>query len=145
MMAIRNSASIAALRDWTRDEIELASGIGYVLADSGRLEDAQIVFQGLTAIDPDNCFYHCVLGVLLLRLNDLDQALEHFNKAIELNPVEIHALLHRGEVLLRLNQKPAARLDLELVISLIGETKEPASVVSVIALRANALLRQASG
>ena len=141
MMAISNSASIEALRDWTSDEIDLASGIGYVLADSGRLEEALIVFKGLAAIAPDNCFHNCALGVLLLRLNELDQALAHLNKAVELNPSDIHALLHRGELLLRLDEKLAARLDLELVLSLIGEP-ETASIPSIIALRAQGLLGQ---
>src|SRR5262249_4916812 len=128
MMAISNSVSIDALRDWTSEEIDLASGIGYVLADSGRLKEALIVFKGLAAIAPNNGFHHCALGVLLLRLDELDQALEHLNKAVELNPSDIHALLHRGEVLLRLNDKLGARLDLELLISLIGETEETTSI-----------------
>src|SRR5690348_6427704 len=50
-------------------------------------------------INPENALYRDTLGVVLLELGRPDMALEHFKKAIELNPMYADAHFHLGTAL----------------------------------------------
>ena len=50
-------------------------------------------------INPSNAIYRDTLGVVLLELGRPDMALEHFKKAIELNPMYADAHFHMGTAL----------------------------------------------
>ena len=57
-----------------------------ILLSKNKLKDAQIIFQNIIKIEPDNYKAHTNIGAILLKLGDLDKAKNSFNKAIELKP-----------------------------------------------------------
>ena len=50
-------------------------------------------------VNPSNAIYRDTLGVVLLELGRPDMALEHFKKAVELNPMYADAHFHMGTAL----------------------------------------------
>ena len=75
--------------------------IGFQLYEQGRLDDAEVIFSGLQALDPKESYYLTALGAVHLAKEDLDMALKCFNMAIKLNDKEIASFVNRGEVHLR--------------------------------------------
>jgi tetratricopeptide (TPR) repeat protein len=77
------------------------------------------------------------LGALLVHTGEDDQALVHLDRAIELNPRELSALVNRGEVFLKLGRRSEGEADLKKAIAL-----DPAGR-NASANRARALLKGA--
>jgi Tfp pilus assembly protein PilF len=93
----------------------------------GDLAKARTVFEGLVAMDPASSDAHAALGALLTRTIESDLALEHLNKAIELNETEIAAYVNRAEIKLRQKQGESAVADLKRAIALDPRQKNPAA------------------
>jgi tetratricopeptide (TPR) repeat protein len=73
------------------------------LAKLGRRDEARQTFQGALALDPDSAVTHSHGGWTHLHIGDANQAVEHFQQSVRLNPDEPSA--HQG---LRLARKSAA-------------------------------------
>ncbi len=73
---------------------------GYQLIQTGRLEDAKIIYKGLVAADPYDSVFHSQLGGLYFRQKDFDNAFKEYDSAIRLNLANVDALSGRGELYL---------------------------------------------
>ncbi len=67
-------------------------GLGIVLAQQGKLNDAVLLLQRALAGRPDAFEVHSNLGVALLALGRAEEAAGHFTKALALNPRHAEAL-----------------------------------------------------
>ena len=101
--------------------------IGAMYYNRGDLEKARTIFDGLVAMDPTSSDAHAALGALHTRTMHDDLALEHLNRAIELNDKEIAAYVNRAEVNLRKQRGEAAIADLKRAIALDPREKNPAA------------------
>ena len=77
-----------------QDLIEGARGA----AAAGRLQDAQRAYEGALAASPDSAFLHRELGVVARRQGHAGGAMEHFRRAVELDPADVASLVQLGEL-----------------------------------------------
>jgi tetratricopeptide (TPR) repeat protein len=111
----------------TPQEFREMGRIGAMYYNRGDLAKARTVFEGLVAMDPASSDAHAALGALLTRTLENDLALEHLNRAIELNAAEIAAYVNRAEIKLRQKQGEAAVADLKRAIELDPRQKNAAA------------------
>lgn len=111
----------------TPQEFREMGRIGAMYYNRGDLAKARTVFEGLVAMDPASSDAHAALGALLTRTLENDLALEHLNRAIELNAAEIAAYVNRAEVKLRQKQGESAVADLKRAIELDPRQKNAAA------------------
>ena len=69
---------------------------GFQMYEQGRYDEARVIFQELSALDPKEGYYRTALGATLLAVDDLDESLVHFNEAIRLNDADTAALSRGG-------------------------------------------------
>lgn len=73
---------------------------GYQLVETGRLDEAKLVFKGLVAADPYDSVFHCQLGGIYFKQKDLENAFKELDDSIRLNLANVDALAGRGELYL---------------------------------------------
>ncbi|HVG62840.1 MAG TPA: tetratricopeptide repeat protein [Hyalangium sp.] len=98
---------------------------GFELYEQGDYESARLIFEELSEKDPSEAYYRTALGAIFLAEDELELALENFNKALELNPKDSAALVNRGEVHLRLGNIIEAAQDFARAVDLDPENKDP--------------------
>ncbi len=100
---------------------------GFSLYETGKYKDAQLIFEGLCILDPSEGYYRTALGAIHLAQENLDQAEQCFNRAIELNDKEIASFVNRGEVYLRQGKLLEAAQDFKRAVDLDPQGKDPLS------------------
>lgn len=98
--------------------------LGHEAFQSGRVNEARVVFESLAASDRADPFTHTMLGTILLGAHELDAALEQFEAALALEPEELSALVYRAEIRLSKRKVTAAIGDLERALKL-GPSSDP--------------------
>lgn len=121
------------LRLGRRQLYEIA-GRAYGLMNSGKLEEARVIYRGLVAADPTDSVFHCHLGAVELRLGRAAEAAEEFDAALRYNRANVDALSGRGEARLQLGRAAEAVEDLRAAVALDSQARRPS------AIRARALL-----
>jgi tetratricopeptide (TPR) repeat protein len=91
---------------------------GHQLYESGRLNEARVVFEGVVAMDPAEAFPYTVLGAIFLAQQDVHRALALFEAALEIDPEDVAALVYRGEIRIRLGQNPRGERDLKRALEI---------------------------
>jgi Flp pilus assembly protein TadD len=135
---VKGRASLGAAAAWTAEEIRLIADLGYALAEYGRDEEALTIFEGLAALAPATAYFQSALGALLLRIGDLERAELHLNSALAADPQDVAALVNRGELYMRCEQRDAAIRDFLTLLELPAIRTNLDS--SPYAVRARALL-----
>lgn len=101
----------AEIRGISKKLLKFLAKIGYQSFKSGDFKKAEILFKGLTVIDHTNWYYRSALGAVYQKQSLLEQAIEEYTLALELNPQEITSLVNRGQCYLRLNDVDLAEED----------------------------------
>ena len=70
-------------------------------ASAGRLDDARVAYEHALATSPDSAFLHREIGIVDRRQGNVDAALGHFARAIELDPGDTVSLIETGDLLAR--------------------------------------------
>ncbi len=99
---------------------ETWAGLGQALARLERLDSARKAYGAASALDPSNARTCSELGLVLLRLGELEPALVQFERAAELGLASAH--IERGHVLTLLGREDEAALALRLA----GESADKA-------------------
>ncbi len=107
----------------SKKELYVIAQQAYQLLNSGKLEEAREVYQGLVAADPFDSVFHCHLGSVQLRLGNADEALKEFDSALQYNIANVDALAGRGEIRLSQGNLKEAVADLRKAIELDPEGK----------------------
>jgi len=86
-----------------KQQIEAIAAQGFNLYQQGKLDEAKVIFEGLTAIDSTNYMGYAGLGAVALAKEppQLDAALANLQKAAEINPSDPSVHANLGEALLR--------------------------------------------
>ncbi|HMH44370.1 MAG TPA: hypothetical protein VK557_12850 [Pyrinomonadaceae bacterium] len=104
--------------NWTDNQILIVADLGYALAEHGMNKQSLAVFEGLLGVDQNLSWVNTALGVLWLRVEELDRGLSYHQRALENDPSDILALVNRGEALLMLKRWDLAARDLSGAIGL---------------------------
>ena len=88
----------------SKDELWGIAQSGGAMIDNGRLEEAQKIFEGLTALDPYESYYHTALGCVYQRQEKLEDANKEYERAAFLSTSDLVARANRVEVLVQLER-----------------------------------------
>jgi tetratricopeptide (TPR) repeat protein len=117
-----------------KNDLYVIAKQAYELLESGRLEEARDLYQGLVAADPYDSVFHCHLGATLLRSGEADAAFDEFNYALQFNIANGDALVGRGEIHLQRGALKEAVADLGKAIELDPDGKRVSTARAKAAL-----------
>lgn len=108
-------------------QIQAIAAVGYNLYQQGKLNDAEVVFRGLTATNNKSPFGYAGLGAVALakRPADLTVAHENLSKAAELAPDDPTIQSNLGEVLLRQGKFEEAGRQFHKALELDPDSRDP--------------------
>jgi tetratricopeptide (TPR) repeat protein len=115
---MRGDMSLKDLHAISGPEMLEMAVIGFNMYEQGKYEEARIIFEGLTSLDKNEPYYVTALGAVHLARENLETAMNCFNRAIVLNPKEIAAFVNRGEVYLRQGKVMEAARDFKTAVDL---------------------------
>jgi tetratricopeptide (TPR) repeat protein len=101
--------------EWSREEIYYIAERAHHLYRQGRFDDAGILFEGLTAIDPENMYCRKALAAVYVALKEYGSALRHLTAVLSRDRFDPEALAGRCEALIAMKDLAAARRDLRLL------------------------------
>ncbi len=97
------------------DLVHLAEA-GHVKFRHGRLEEAEMIFQGLILMDHRNAYFHAMMGAVHQRRQRPVEAIMEYSQAIRINPRDIASVVNRGEIYLRSKNYRKAAEDFRVAI-----------------------------
>ena len=100
---------------WTNEEIYVLADRGYALYKQGRYQEAAVIFDGLTALDPLNSYCRTALAAVCMALGDVQRALKELSFLLNRNPANHEARARRCEAYCDLGNWSEAREDLEIL------------------------------
>jgi len=122
---VRGEITLAQLENMSREKLYDFAELGYSLFQSGKLEEATRIFEGLVTYNPYDAYFHSALGAIYQKQKLYDQAIKQYDLAIKLNPKDICSLTNRGETYLILGKIKEAAADLKVAVSLDPQQKDP--------------------
>jgi tetratricopeptide (TPR) repeat protein len=111
----QNTEAIAALKEGLKKqpkELRLLRALAFFQVHGAEDTDAMPTLQAILEIDPKDADARTNLGILLQKLNRLDEATQNYRLALELNPGDFNA--HFNLALLLLRQDKIAEASVEL-------------------------------
>lgn len=129
-----------------REQLYEIASRAYGLLNSGKLEEAHVIYRGLVAADPTDSVFRCHLGAAELRLGRAAEAAHEFDAALRFNRANVDALSGRGEARLRLGRLAEAVEDLCAAVELDPQARRPSTIRAralLVSLRQAARRRQA--
>ena len=124
---LRGEISARELFALNDDTIQALADHGYMLYEQGKYRLAAIVFEALSAFDNLNPEYQKMLGSIYQLEGHWDAAYYRYTLAMKTQPNDIHLLVNRGEVLLKLGRNKEATDDLKNAILQDRSNKNPAT------------------
>ena len=100
---------------WTDEEIYLLADRGYALYRQGHYQEAAVIFEGLTVLDPLNVYCRNALATVCLALGEAPRAVEELSFLLNLNPADHEARARRCEAYCDLRSWNEARRDLAVL------------------------------
>ena len=113
--------------------------MGYKMLQEGKLDEARVIFQGLTTLNPKDPYHHLALGAVHHRSDRIDEAIAEYSKAIEFDPKLANAYANRGELLIAKGHLVKAYADLTKAKDLDPNCHDPSTI------RARVILTTAAG
>jgi len=100
---------------WPAQDIYLVADKAYQLYQQGHLREAQVLFEGLLALAPDNRYCRLALSAVFASMNDLSGALIQLDEWIARDPRDLEARARRCEVCFRLGLLEKTHEDLAVL------------------------------
>ncbi len=108
----------ADLADWTPEKLHETAKEGYAQYEAAQYDQAEIIFKGLTVLDPDNFYYHQMLGACFQQQKKFAESIVEYSIAVDLKPDDITSFTNRGEVYYELKLWDLAERDFNEAIRL---------------------------
>ncbi len=107
----------------TQEEaIDLAT-MGHQLFEAGRVDEAQVIFEGLVATRAKESFPYTMLGTIYLAQGHLEKASKLFSAALVLDPSDTAAIVYKAEI--RLHRRPSRTAVAALTRVAQGDREDP--------------------
>lgn len=117
----------AAVLGVSQIQIQGLAALAYNLYQQGRLDSAEKLFRGISALDNESYFGYAGLGAVALAKKPPDLATAYTNlaKAADLRPTDASVQANLGEVLLRQGKFAEAKAHLEKAFQLDPGHNDP--------------------
>jgi len=119
-----NKKSLAEALEITVEELYSLAQIGFNYLQSGNYENAEVIFEGLTALSPEDPYFRWILGSIYFHKGMLKEAIDEYNIAIEKCKDDPNILANRGEAFYLLGNYKEAISDFEKAISIDKKIEE---------------------
>jgi tetratricopeptide (TPR) repeat protein len=96
----------------TAEEIAWLMEAGFIYRYSGKSEAARDIFRGVRALRPSSEVPEVALGSVSFDEGDFKGAIDHYKKAIQMDPNSAYAFAHLGEAEAFAKDKETARRSL---------------------------------
>jgi predicted Zn-dependent protease len=100
---------------WTDQEIYLVADRGFAFFKQGCYQEAGIIFEGLTTLDPLNAYCRKALATVCMVVNNPQRAVRELSMVLNQNPADHDARVRRCEAYCSLQSWDQARQDLEIL------------------------------
>ena len=110
------------------EEAYAIAELGYTLYEQGRMDDAQILYEGLVMANPFDPYFHTMLGAIYGKKNMREQAAAEYTAALSQDPRNVYALVNRGEIHLQLGRIDQALNDFKKALELDPKMENPGTV-----------------
>jgi Tfp pilus assembly protein PilF len=124
---IRAGEQPAAALGLSEVQVKAIAALAYTVFQQGKFKDAEVIFNGVVALDTKNYLGYAGLGAIAMAANppDLDAAYTNLSMAVELNPNDATVQANMGEVLLKQGKLEEARGHLEKAFQLDPGHNDP--------------------
>lgn len=103
------SRALAERRGYDKEDLFAVAEIGYHYLMNGGIQLAVTLFEGLTAVAPNEPYFAMALALSLDHQGDKDDAMRWYDKAAALDPFDARPDLNRAELMLEAREIGAAR------------------------------------
>jgi tetratricopeptide (TPR) repeat protein len=128
--------TLADARGYSRNDLLAIAEIGYHYLRSGGYKLAQVIFEGLTAVQPDEPYFWLALGSVMDRSGDETAARAAFEMTIQLDPKDATPEINLAELDLSANRRKSALRRLQ-----IAQRKAKAAGQSALQRKAEAMVQ----
>lgn len=144
----RGEATWAELEGFRFEDAQRIAEVGCDLIAAERWNDAETIFGGLVALNPNDPAAQVALASVLRQLERPSEALAHYDAAVRIEPTNVTALVGRGELRLQKGEREGMG-DLSQAVLLDPEGKTPGGkraqgILRALAMRAAATAPAAS-
>jgi Flp pilus assembly protein TadD len=112
---LQGEMTLAELYALSHDELYEIAEQGQRFLDAERVDDAEKLFDGLTALDPYNADFHAALGAIQQLNGDKEGARREYDRAVQLNEGHVAARTNRAELNIEAGAYAEALEDLRAV------------------------------
>jgi tetratricopeptide (TPR) repeat protein len=102
----------------SNEETALLMEAGFIYRDSKRFREAREVFAGVGVMYPKSEVPEVALGTVSFQERDFDGAMQHYRRALQINPRSAFSYVHMGEAALFQMDKESARVHLKKALEL---------------------------
>ncbi len=100
--------TLADARGYSRNDLLAIAEIGYHYLRSGGYKLSQVIFEGLTAVQPEEPYFWLALGLVMDRLDDQVAARAAYEMTVELDPKDATPEINLAELDLGANRRKSA-------------------------------------
>lgn len=122
---VRGDGTLAQVLGVRAEEAYGIAQLAYNLAESGQLDDAAALAEGLVVLNPEDPYFHSLVASIYIRQERTDEALSFLDQALEIAPDDVAARVNRGEIRLNRGELEAALEDFQHAIDRDPEGVDP--------------------
>lgn len=131
----RGNRTLGELQGVSKAEQYQMAEVGYRLLTEGKLKEGKEIFFGLVALDPFDAYFLTCLASAHQQAGDAPMAERLYSRALEINPYNVTARTHRGELFAMSGRLQEAVDELERVLKDDPGGKDAATKRAVVLLR----------
>lgn len=87
-----------------KPQLDYLSNLGLILSHLGENQEALSCYKQALYLDSNSAPLHNNIGLLYFKMEDWDNALIHFTRAVEIRPDYNISIIHQGHVYMRLGE-----------------------------------------
>lgn len=122
---LEGTAGFNQYLELSKDQLDAIAALGFRFYEQGKIRDAETIFEGLIALDPNLYYGHAGLGAMALRDEKLEEAVNHLNRAAKLRPEDATVHANLGEALLRQAKFTDAASEFDRALDLDPQERDP--------------------
>ena len=113
---LKGEITLAEMQGISQVQAYLMADMGYNCYKQGKLDQAEMIFNGLAALNHKDFYFHSVLGMIYAAKDEHKKAIDSLNTALELNEADISSFAARAEAFLKIGEFQKALKDMSVVL-----------------------------